>query len=62
MVIIKQNNAPIKTKARKIRLHLAERIRKLFMEKRSLMGVLKDRNMSCGGGGWRDRHGAVPYN
>lgn len=19
------------------------------------MGVLKDRNMSCGGGGWRDR-------
>lgn len=34
MGIIKQNKyAPIKTKARKIRLHLAERIRKLFMEK-----------------------------
>ena len=31
----------IKTKAKKIRLHLAERIRK----------ILKDRNLSCGGRG-----------
>lgn len=35
MVTIKQNKyAPIKTKARKIRLHLAERNQKIIHEKR----------------------------